>query len=198
MKKNNLILPFIIICMVSFLAILLSSCNGRKANPEKSGDGNTLSADYVELDADTIPFVAEVSDRTMFGIRTADSVTYFCDIVYPETSAHLYCTFRFADSQKIEQLWEEAYKLAGNHLVSSSYIEDIPVSNTYGADGVLFDMGGKAATPYQLALTDGFSYFFNASLYFDNGKHGEDAPELVENMRRDIDKLVFSFRLKTE
>lgn len=179
--------------MVSFCAILLSSCIGRNENSESHiGLENTS---YIELKADTIPFVAEVSDRVMFGIRTVDSITYFCDIVYPETSAHFYCTFRYAGKDKIEQLWSEAYRMAGNHTISASYIEDVPVSNTYGAEGVLFELGGEAATPFQLALTDGFSYFFNASLYFDNGSHGNDVPELVENMRKDIEKLIYSFRL---
>lgn len=192
MKKNKILLPFIIICAVSLLAVLISSCVGERAKSSEP------VSNYVELKSDTVPFIAELSEKALFGIRTNDSITYFCDIIYPETSAHLYCTFRFADSGKMEQLWSEAYRLAQNHFLASSYIKDIAVSNTYGINGVLFDMGGKVATPYQIALSDGVSFFFNASLYFDNGSHGDDVPELVNDMEKDIYRLIHSFHLNVD
>ena len=65
--------------------------------------------------------------------------------------------------------------------------------NQQGASGSLFVLKGDVATPYQLALTDGNTYFFNASLYFDSGAHAGDVPDLVAAMRRDIDRLVYSF-----
>lgn len=195
MKKNNITLPFIIVCTVSLLSILISSCIGEQG---KSDSEKEPSASYVDLKSDTIPFISEISDESKFFIRTNDSVTYFCDIVYPSTTAHLYCTFRFADGDKMEQLWDEAYRLAGNHLVTSSYIDEQAVSNTFGVRGVVFDMGGKAATPYQIALTDGVTFFFNASLYFDDGSHGDDVPDLVDRMKKDIDRFILNFHLNVD
>lgn len=195
MKKNNIVLPLIIVCTVSLLAILISSCLGEHGRTDES---KVRPVVYVELESDTIPFISEISEDARFFVRTNDSVTYFCDIVYPSTTAHLYCTFRFADSSRMEQLWNEAYRLAGNHLVTSSYIDEMAVSNTYGVRGILFDLGGKAATPYQIALTDGVTFFFNASLYFDDGSHGDDVPELVDRMKKDIDRFVMGFHLNTD
>lgn len=196
MKKNSLFVPFLIICIIFIFAIFLTSCSGRAGNASASGKGQDAEeVSYVELKSDTIPFIIDIAGNALYNIRSNDSVTYFFDIYYPETTAHLYCTFRHITEKQVPQLMDEASRLAYNHLVSSSFVDEVPVSNSYGAEGILYDLGGKAATPFQLMLTDGFSYFFNASLYFDNGSHGEDVPELVEGMRVDIEKLIYSFRL---
>lgn len=191
MKRNRILLPFAIVMIILVASVSYSSCVGDNARSD--GDNTTDTIRYVELCSDTIPFVATVSDKSKFLIRTNDSITYFCDIIYPATSAHLYCTFRKIDETKLDQLKYEAGRLAYNHTVAASSITEHPVRNTYGAEGVLYEMYGGAATPFQLYLTDGVSYFFNASLYFDDGSHGDQVPGLVKCMHDDIDKLIYSF-----
>ncbi len=166
------------------------SCNtGAGASPSNGDE----EAGFVLLDHDSIPFKAQVSSKALFQIRTSDSVTYFCDIVYPETSAHLYCTFREIDTVDVRQLAYEAERIVSFHSGIASSINRVSVQNSYGVSGFLYELSGEAATPYQMSLSDGATFFFNASLYFDDGSHSNDVPELVKAMRGDIDRLIYSF-----
>lgn len=193
MRKNRIFIPAVIVLLIMSLSLACSSCIG--GNGSNSGDSQQKSATYVELNNDSIPFCFSISSDAKFLIRTNDSITYFCDVIYPETTAHLYCTFRFMTPDKLEQLQSEAARLAYNHLVAASSIREVPVSNTYGVSGIVYDLGVEAATPYQIAITDGVSFFFNSSLYFDNGAHGKDVPSLLPAIYKDLEKLVSTFHL---
>lgn len=194
MRKNRIFIPAVIVLLIMSLSLACSSCIGRGNDSGDSGAEQEV-LQYVELKNDSIPFRFEMSSDARFIIRTNDSITYFCDIIYPETTAHFYCTFRFMTPDKLEQLQTEAARLAYNHLVASSSIVEKSVSNTYGVHGIVYDLGGEAATPYQIAITDGASFFFNSSLYFDNGAHGEDVPSLLPALYKDLEKLVSTFCL---
>lgn len=190
MKKSRLFIPSLIIAVVIAFALFFGFHLG-EVHDERLAE-QAVEA-YVTLDNDTIPFRADISSQAKFVIRTEDSTTYFCDIIYPSTSAHLYCTFRWTDTCHIEQLHYEARRMVSFHSKVADLIEEVPVRNQQGASGSLFVLAGDVATPCQLALTDGNTYFFNASLYFDDGAHASEVPELVAAMRRDIDRLVYSF-----
>ncbi len=190
MKKSRLFIPSLIIAVVIAFALFFGFHLG-EVHDERLAE--QAAEAYVTLDNDTIPFRADISSQAKFVIRTEDSTTYFCDIIYPSTSAHLYCTFRWTDTCHIEQLHYEARRMVSFHSKVADLIEEVPVRNQQGASGSLFVLTGDVATPCQLALTDGNTYFFNASLYFDDGAHAGEVPELVAAMRRDIDRLVYSF-----
>ena len=190
MKKSRLFIPSLIIAVVIAFALFFGFHLG-EVHDERLAE--QAAEAYVTLDNATIPFRADISSQAKFVIRTEDSTTYFCDIIYPSTSAHLYCTFRWTDTCHIEQLHYEARRMVSFHSKVADLIEEVPVRNQQGASGSLFVLTGDVATPCQLALTDGNTYFFNASLYFDDGAHAGEVPELVAAMRRDIDRLVYSF-----
>ena len=156
MKKHSYAIPLVIVLIVMAGAISLGSCLGDRHDAKMAASADSL---YCRLDADSVPFMADVSRDARFMIRTTDSTTYFCDIIYPATSAHLYCTFRLR----------------------------------FGVEGTLYELRGDVATPYQLALSDEATFFFNASLYFDDGSHADAVPGLVGAMKHDIDRLVYSF-----
>lgn len=190
MKKSRLFFPALIIAVVMVFALIFGFHLGEVHDEQLA---EQAAEAYVTLDGDTIPFRADISSQAAFTIRTNDSTTYFCDIIYPSTSAHLYCTFRWTDTCHIGQLHHEARRMVSFHSKVALAIEEVPLRNQQGASGSLFVLKGDVATPYQLALTDGNTYFFNASLYFDSGAHAGDVPDLVAAMRRDIDRLVYSF-----
>lgn len=190
MKSNKKATVFAFAVVALAFSVLGVSCRGEKHNDATDDEAGVA---YKELDNDTIPFKAQVSAKSLFQIRTVDSVTYFCDIIYPETSAHLYCTYRGIDKADVRQLTYEAERMVSFHSKVAMSIEKIPVRNSYGVSGALFELRGDVATPYQLALTDSCTFFFNASLYFDDGSHAADVPEKVSAMRHDIDKLIYTF-----
>lgn len=190
MKKHSYAIPLVIVLIVMAGAISLGSCLGDRHDAKMAASADSL---YCRLDADSVPFMADVSRDARFMIRTTDSTTYFCDIIYPATSAHLYCTFRLTDTTQIGRLHYEAQRIVSFHSRVASSIEAIPVRNRFGVEGTLYELRGDVATPYQLALSDEATFFFNASLYFDDGSHADAVPGLVGAMKHDIDRLVYSF-----
>ena len=79
MKKHSYAIPLVIVLIVMAGAISLGSCLGDRHDAKMAASADSL---YYRLDADSVPFMADVSRDARFMIRTTDSTTYFCDSHY--------------------------------------------------------------------------------------------------------------------
>lgn len=91
---------------------------------------------------------------------------------------------------------EDTYKLAYSHAIVADSITEFSFARNDGTGVVMFRLSGNVATPVQFAVTDSTNYFFNASLYFDNGAKCDTLTEVISYLQKDIDRLIETFELK--
>lgn len=119
------------------------------------------------------------------------------NIEIPELNAALYCDYTAISAKdKLENLVQNAFKIVSKHNIKANYREESIVTNEHGVKGILFDIKGPVATPYQFYLTDDENHFFRGSLYF-NSKVNPDSMQIIHDfVRKDIEHLVSSFQWK--
>ena len=178
---------FVVIMVALYSALCLISCDNERL-PQAS---------YVRVN-DSLPFSFEMSDRASFNYYYRDSNTVFCNIVYPAAIeyAHFYCTYHKIDSARFRSLSEDTYKLAYSHAIVADSITEFSFARNDGTGVIMFRLSGNVATPVQFAVTDSTNYFFNASLYFDNGAKCDTLTEVISYLQKDIDRLIETFELK--
>jgi len=82
--------------------------------------------------------------------------------------------------------------MAGEHNKRASFIDEVYVTNKYGASGFLFKLTGPVASPYQFFMTDSTHHFIRGSLYFNTQARSDSLAPVTEFLKTDIDTLLLS------
>lgn len=96
----------------------------------------------------------------------------------------------------LQKLVEDAYKLSYKHTRKADYINELKIDNQNGAGGLLYDVGGDAASNVQFFLTDSSKHFIRGALYFNNTPNSDSMAPVVDFVKEDLKQLLKSFRWK--
>lgn len=187
------------------LSILMISCKDeviptpkprmypRVAFPEHSYKPYASDACKLEFE---YPTYANISKSEYKYGDESQSDCWF-NIEIPKLNAAIYCDYtEVTPKDNIDKLVQDAFKIVSKHNIKANYREENVIENQNGAQGILFDIKGPVATPYQFYLTDGKDHFFRASLYF-NSKVNPDSMQIIHNfVREDIDHMIRTFQWK--
>jgi gliding motility-associated lipoprotein GldD len=92
---------------------------------------------------------------------------------------------------------EDARTLAYRHSVRASGIQeyqiDLPENKVYG---MIYEIGGNAASSIQFYVSDSSRHFFRGSLYFAASPNADSLAPVVNYIRADIEHLLKTFRWK--
>ena len=112
--------------------------------------------------------------------------------------------FTYTDLKKCDTLtaclhkvYNDAYKMAQEHVPKANALEDFiinnPEKNVYG---VLFNIEGHVASPFQIVLTDSVNHAVRAALYFNSRPEADSMAPIIEFVKADIMHLLNSFEWK--
>ena len=118
------------------------------------------------------------------------------DIVIPAINARIHLSYKIIHNDLATHI-EDMHKLAFVHDVKADDIMAKEISNpAKKVYGLLYDITGNAASPYQFYLTDSTSKLVRGALYFDAKSVRDSLDPLVDFAKQDIDRLVETFEWK--
>lgn len=96
--------------------------------------------------------------------------------------------------------WEEkrdqAFQLAGFHNKRASNIQEIQVNVSPNVGGMIFDINGPAASPYQFFLTDSTQHFLRGALYFNTKSRPDSLRPIIDFVVEDIKTMIETLEWK--
>lgn len=95
-----------------------------------------------------------------------------------------------------EKLVEDAHKMSYKHTRKAEYINEVKIENANGVGGLLYDVGGDAASNVQFFLTDSDTHFIRGALYFNNTPNTDSMAPVVSFVKDDLKQLLKTFRWK--
>lgn len=191
-------LLFVVCCMLG-----LSSCNEeyipkpkaypRIAFPERK---------YEEYNPTDCPYKFEkptyaqvVNDTDFFG-KTATQPCWK-DILLPDFNGTVNLTYKeIKDKNDFDKLLNDAHNLSYKHTKKADYINEVLIQNKYGVSGMLFDVGGDAASNVQFYLTDSTHHFIRGALYFNNTPNTDSMAPVIAFVKEDLRYILGSFQWK--
>ena len=136
-----------------------------------------------------IPAYAEAVKDTLF-FEEAPENPFWLNILFPDLRAQIHLTYKtFRGIDELDKLVADSYKLTFKHTIKAEYIDEAPVSAP-GLGGVLYEVGGDAATPIQFFLTDSVRHFLRGALYFVSEPNADSLYPVTTFLREDIVKLM--------
>jgi gliding motility-associated lipoprotein GldD len=186
------------------LAVSLSSCHGdytpkpkaypRIVFPEKKYDLYDPAECPFKFE---IPVYASISPDTIyFGERLVSNLCWL-NINFPAFNGTINLTYKDINpNQTLEKLIEDAHKLSFKHTQKADYINEIKIENEHGAGGILYDVGGDAASNVQFFLTDSTHHFIRGALYFNNEPNTDSMGPIVNFVKADMNRMLKTFEWK--
>ncbi|MEZ5014595.1 MAG: hypothetical protein R2794_09915 [Chitinophagales bacterium] len=100
------------------------------------------------------------------------------------------------NKNEYEKLIEDAYKLTFKHSTMADYIEPQEIENQYGVHGLIYYVGGDAASNFQFLVTDTTKNYVRGALYFNNRPNSDSLKPVVQFMIHDIEGMLSSWQWK--
>lgn len=131
-----------------------------------------------------------VKDTLFFGKKPENP--YWINIDFPEIGSRVYISYKaITPSQPFEKLLEDSYGMAYFHTKRADYIEDQVFHNeANGVHGILYNVGGNAASAYQFIATDSVKHFIRGALYFDVSPNADSLKPMNDFMKKDLERLL--------
>lgn len=90
----------------------------------------------------------------------------------------------------------DAYNLTYKHSLKASFIDDSLFRTPNNVTGVMFKVGGDAATASQFYLTDSIHHFLRGALYFDAPPNEDSLKPSNDFIVEDLRHMINTFEWK--
>ncbi|MCC6385291.1 MAG: gliding motility lipoprotein GldD [Bacteroidia bacterium] len=109
-------------------------------------------------------------------------------LVFPDFNCEVYLSYKLVEKD-LFKLIEDAHTLAYSHAVKANEINQRKI-NVGKSGGLMFEIGGNAASPLQFYLTDSLHHFIRGSLYFNALPNADSVAPVVHFVKADIERMI--------
>jgi gliding motility-associated lipoprotein GldD len=143
--------------------------------------------DYMQFELDTLLINQPSKHPCWFTLR------------FPSLNGTIHFTYtplkRDSLQETLYKVYRDAYKLAEEHNRKANSNEDLIISNPKErVYGVLFNIEGHVASPFQFVLTDSSRHAVRASLYFDSRPNPDSMKPVINFLKEDMIHVVNTFK----
>ncbi|HOY48291.1 MAG TPA: gliding motility lipoprotein GldD [Flavobacteriales bacterium] len=114
----------------------------------------------------------------------------WANLVIPKLHATVHISYKDVKNDG-GRFIEDSRNLAYKHAAKASQIEEFliryPEKKVYG---IIYEIGGNAASSIQFHVTDSTSHFLRGSLYFYAAPNADSLAPVLSFVRKDIDHLI--------
>ena len=143
------------------------------------------------------PAYATVTQDTVFFGQKIMSIACWLNVNFPSLNGTINLTYKeINDSMKLDRLIEDAHKMSFKHTTKADYIAEIRIINDHGVGGILYDVGGNAASNVQFFLTDTTHNFLRGALYFNSEPNTDSMAPVVTFVKEDMKHMLKTFQWK--
>jgi gliding motility-associated lipoprotein GldD len=187
--------------MTKYLALgfwlLCAACTGEYSpRPKEYPHIALLEKTYVSDSLDGCPFTfqrltfVEVQrDSQLFGAQQAGDCWF--NLYYPNYDATVYLSYKtLTESYNLSRLRDDAYRLTYEHTKRADYIEPAYIETPRQVYGVVYDVGGDAASPLQFFVTDTTRHWLRGALYFDIAPNYDSLAPVINYIRQDVGRFL--------
>lgn len=151
---------------------------------------------YTRYTPDNCPFSFEIPQYAVVKPDTNRlAMPCWMYVIFPTYNGEVYLSYREVNNN-LNKYLEDAHTLVYKHTVKADQIMEKRISGNKNASGVLYEIGGNAASPLQFFVTDSTKNFLRGALYFNVVPNNDSIAPVVEFLKKDIQKMINSLKWK--
>lgn len=160
--------------------------------PKKSYQ--TYQSDYCDFSFE-YPKYAEVQRDSVY-FDTIPEHPCWINIVFPEFAATIYLSYKDISEQSYDRLIEDAYKMTFKHTVKAEYIDQTEIRTANNVRGIMYDVGGNAASSVQFFISDSVEHYVRGALYFNMKPNVDSIEPVISFVKDDIEHIINTLKWK--
>ena len=199
LNKNMFFLKNTTILFFLFSFLLLSCGDDEEVIAPKPRTYFRLSfpqKQYVAYNGDC-PFSCEIPVYSkMLNDTEPTAEPCWLNLDFPSFRGRLHLSYKPVNGN-INGYLEQTYAMTSKHQVKASGIEELLVSkDSTHVYGLIYKVGGNAASSLQFFLTDSTKHFIRGALYFYAVPNTDSIKPVVDFIQKDIQHMIETFRWK--
>ncbi|WP_340066195.1 gliding motility lipoprotein GldD [Ascidiimonas aurantiaca] len=174
------------------LIFTLTGCEQPVPKPRAMLRLDYPEASYKPLENDC-PFVFNKNVKAVLKASQA------CQLVleYPAMKASIHLTYRKV-ANNLDSLLRDAQKLTYEHVIKADNISEQPFENAEArVYGMLYEIGGNAASQSQFYVTDNSTHFLTGALYFYAKPNYDSILPAAHYLKKDIRTIMETLKWET-
>lgn len=149
-------------------------------------------ARYSWLSLKDYPYSFALSDNAV--VKPLSDEPYWMDVYYPAFDVRIHCSYKPV-SNNLRELSDDAQSFVYKHSGMASAIPEQGYEDREaGVYGVLYELEGNTASPFQFYLTDSVRHFFRGAVYFNCVPQQDSLAPVIRYMNGDVRHLIETFR----
>jgi gliding motility-associated lipoprotein GldD len=202
--KDSPLFRFGSLYVFSLLSLFLVGCNS-SFTPKPRGyfTIDFPKRAYQRFDQPGYPYQFEypvyatvIKDTTFFESKPEND--WWINIDYPQFNGKVYISYKSLASNDLSKMVNDAYNLTYKHTYKASSIDDSAMRTPNNVRGVMFKVGGNAATATQFFLTDSTKHFLRGALYFDATPNEDSLRPVNDFLLEDLQHMINTFKWKQQ
>lgn len=134
-------------------------------------------------------------DSTFFDVAPEHSCWF--DMYIPDFDCKIHCSYHPITAERpFEKLKDDAFKMTDWHNKKATYIEERPFIKRNNVKGIVFEVEGPVASPFQFFVTDSLEqkHFFRGSLYFNAQVRPDSLAPVYSFIKEDLLQIIETFK----
>jgi gliding motility-associated lipoprotein GldD len=186
-----------LIVLLSLFAAFFISCDDAPA-PRKKGylRIELPQPSYKLFDPPGCPFTFEISQLAV-PVRDTNSLSEPCwwYINYPTLNGQIFLSYKPINNN-YSQFAEDARTLVYKHTQRANSIDEEMIANNYHGSGILYSIGGDAASSVQFYISDSSRHFLRGALYFYSRPNSDSLAPVIQYIKQDINRMLATLQWK--
>jgi gliding motility-associated lipoprotein GldD len=194
---------YFLFCLL-FVFVTVCACKPDSYVPKPRGYArmDTPQHAYRLFDSAGFPYAFEypvyakvTQDSQMLGVRPDNP--YWMNIEFPELGGTFYLSYKTIDAEHpLYRLLDDAHDMSFWHNKRADYINAPSFHTSNNVHGILYSVGGNAASAYQFFATDSSRHFLRGALYFNVSPNADSLKPVTEFLKTDMEHLISTLRWK--
>jgi hypothetical protein len=182
------------IIVLVFLAIVIVSCGDSDDNgvPKPKGYYRVTfpKHSYKKFNPVNSPYSFDISTIAV-AIPDTNSLSepFWYYIVMPKLNGQIYITYKKLNGD-FDKYAEDTRTLVYKHTSRASSINESVLKVNDNVGGILYEIGGDAASPIQFFVTDSSKNFIRGALYFNAAPNADSIAPSVKYAKDDIMQMI--------
>jgi gliding motility-associated lipoprotein GldD len=180
--------------LIPILLLFLMACDGDYMPKPKGYNFIDLPEhEYNVFQEEGVPFSFEYSKHAMVLKDTTGFTGKYWKVVdYPDFESKIHLTYYSldSDSSSLNEMIEDARKLAAKHMVKASGMEEMEFVGKNGSISHIYSIGGEVPSQCQFYSHDNANHFLRGALYFQTAKKNDSLRPVIDYVVKDLNHLL--------
>ncbi|NNC86338.1 MAG: gliding motility lipoprotein GldD [Bacteroidia bacterium] len=152
--------------------------------------------EYKDYSPENCPFSFKIPSYATVASDTFGLVEpCWFDLVYPEFSAKVHLSYKELNNNFFKHA-KDTEKLVYKHAAKADAIDPYIVTPNADVTGMIYEIGGNAASSVQFFVSDSTNHFLRGALYFNCSPNEDSLAPVIQFIQKDIEALIATTRWK--